>query len=181
MHTRWSDPVHGRVGKLLATRAPTRSGSNLSVRLCRSTRPLGRSCRGLALRLRTRSIARREARTIATCSKSAPPCALAPQTSAPAKQGGRTRPTMFCEAARPNADSRGTGKQGGRYTDRLCFPRTEAASPSSVYRCTQRYGRVAALGRAVGPTSGGLTFAVAQALLSLAPLHSPLPTVYLQV
>ena len=65
--------------------------------------------------------------------KAALPRTLAPQTSAPAKQGGRIRPTMFCEAARPNADSRGTGKQGGRYPDRLCFPRTEAASPSFDY------------------------------------------------
>lgn len=65
--------------------------------------------------------------------KAALPRTLAPQTSAPAKQGGRTRPTMFCEAARPNADSRGTGKQGGRYSDRLCFARTEAASPSFDY------------------------------------------------
>lgn len=37
------------------------------------------SSRGSASRLRTRSIARSLARTIATCPKSAPPCALAPQ------------------------------------------------------------------------------------------------------
>lgn len=71
-----------QAGKRFATRAPTRSGSNLFVRLCRSTRPSA-ARKDVALRLRTRSIARSLARTIVTCTKSAPPRTLAPQTSAP--------------------------------------------------------------------------------------------------
>jgi hypothetical protein len=101
------------------------------------------------------------------------------------KQGGRTRPTMFLEQPDSRADSRGTGKQGGRYTDRLCFARTEAASPSSVYRCTQRYGRVAALGSgcAAEPKASrrrGADCVVFQGFFSVVNYRSPLQSLALK-
>ena len=59
--------------------------ARVAIYSCGSAAPRGHSAarNDVALRLRTRSIARSHARTIVTCTKSAPPRTLAPQTSAP--------------------------------------------------------------------------------------------------
>ena len=104
-----SPAASARQGRYEA-RAPTRSGC---CSLCGSAARLGLvpQLRLVARRLRTRSIARREARTIATCSKSAPPCTLAPRRrrpTGPARQGLRPQDRGWqSEQPDPNADSRG--------------------------------------------------------------------------
>lgn len=89
-----------------------------------------------------------------TCSEKPRWHAPCPPTSAPAKQGGGTPPTMFCAAARPDAGSRGVRKTR-RPIGRRCFSSPSAASPAQwrKLRLLQRGGGVRSGGAA--PDVGG--------------------------
>jgi hypothetical protein len=86
------------------------------------------------------------ARTIVTCSKrTLAPRDFAPRRRRPQNKEAVLRRLCFCEAARPNAVSRGTGKQERAYPTGLCFPRTEAASAAievPLYSAVSRGGGV---------------------------------------
>ena len=152
---------------MFAPRAPTRSGSNLFVRLRRSfgLRP---HLRAVARRLRTRSIARSLARTIVTCSKSALPLALAPQLVGAEVAHVQTglRPagvvaTSSSPTQVPTAEA--LENQGGPPT---WFSSAEAASPSLSTAVLSGKDGWRHLGRAVRPDKLGGYFVVLQGLLS---------------
>ena len=103
-----------------------------------------------------RSIAHSPARTIVTCPKSRASTHSSPPPSAPKNKEavlGRlcfwSSPTQ-CRQPRAQKTKDGLARTMGF--------EAEAASSSSIYRCNQRYGRVAALGRAAQRTDGGGLF-----------------------
>lgn len=141
-------------------------------------RPLSCSGRAVALRLRTRSIARSHARTIVTCPKSALPCALAPQLvgaevahdpTAPGPAGvdaTSSSPTQMPTAEDPE------NKKGGTPTDYVFRgPRPPAPHLSTAY---SRYRGVAAFESGCRPDKlGGFLCCRASTFVLCAPSFTP--------
>jgi hypothetical protein len=109
------------------------------------------------------------ARTIATCPKRVRTTVVQPPDVGARKTRSGTPRLCFCEAARPNAVSRG-GRETRTDDRRTMFSRARGRQPRSIYRCTHRYCGVAALGRAAQrPTSGGNSCLRARTFVRRAP------------
>ena len=165
----WSRPV-----------APTRSGRDLHRAASPLLSALCRSCRALARRLRTRSIARSLARTIVTCPKSAPPCALAPQLVGAEVAHVQTRPLarlawLPLRAARPKCRQGRGVRKSGRPRPTMIFNAERRQPVDLSTDVLIGNGRMAALGRAEGPTSWGAIVVARQGLLSRARGTSGVP------
>jgi hypothetical protein len=180
--TRADQSCLGRVGKLLATRAPTRSGSNLSVRLRRSRRPLGRSCRGLARRLRTRSIARSKYEDYRDVFEKRAPLRSSPPPSAPKNKEALQRRLCFWSSPTqvPTAEAP-ENKEGGTPTDYVFRgPRPPARHQSSAVLSGKdgwrHLGRAAKQSRR-RPDGGGLGL-VLQGLLSFVRVAQTVQALY---
>jgi hypothetical protein len=124
---------------------PAARNSNLSVRLLPLHAATWPPQRKMARRLRTRSIARSLARTIVTCTKSAPPRTLPPAVGAQ-KQGGALAPTMFLEQPDQSADSRDVRKSR-RACPTMIF-NGERRQPRTVVRALARIAGWRHFGRA---------------------------------
>lgn len=117
-----------------------------AIHPCGSAAPRGPSAalQWMARRLRMRSIARSLARTIVTCTKSAPPSNLAPRRRRP-KTTRRFSADYVFGAARPKCRQPRSGKQGGGTPTDYVFREAEGRQRRSIARALRVYG-VAALG-----------------------------------
>jgi hypothetical protein len=124
----------------------------------------------VARRLRTRSIARREARTIVTCPKSTPPRTLPPAVGRP-KTRRRFSADYVFGAGRPKCRQPRPGKQGG-LCPTMFSVRPRPPAPLSSTRLGAYCG-VAALGSGcAADRRRGAECVVFQGFLSVAPLQS---------
>ena len=112
--------------------------------------------RGAAHRLRTRSIARSNARTIVTCSKRCATARFSPPDVGARKTRRRySADYVFARQPDPTPTPKDLEKQGSNFADLVSQGRGRQSR--TVYRCTQRYCGMAALGRAAQRTDvGGL-------------------------
>ena len=127
-------------------------GSRSFVRLCRSIRPSAAGQVGARSRVRTCSDS--PTGLSDAFEKPALPRALAPRRRRLQNKEAVLGRLCFARQPDPMPTAEGSENQEGGSPPTMVFE-TEAASSSSIYRCTQRYGRVAALGRAAQQTDGG--------------------------
>lgn len=152
------------------------------VALFRAALPLWSATRpprkGMARRLRTRSIARSLARTIVTCSKSAPPSNLAPRRRRP-KTRRRFSADYVFGAARPKCRQPRLRKTTRAVLRPTMFSAAERRQPRPIYRRAyvgMRGGGtwVGLQSRAEGvPTAGGRVCCISRIFVGRSRPHAP--------